>query len=102
MAFFCSFLTQRKHSFWLREEKSSLLLVSRLDQSTEFLLWQRERSGVCSWKGGKWIERNHDPLVGIYFHSRDNKRVHDGRFVEHFNLGRKLSSQQVGEVVRIL
>lgn len=38
---------------------------------------------------------NHDPLVGIYFHSRDNKRVHDGRFVEHFNLGRKLSSEQV-------
>ena len=40
-------------SFWLRQEKESVLLVSRSDQSTEFLLWQHERSGVRSWKGGK-------------------------------------------------
>ena len=31
----------------------SVLLVSRLDQSTEFLLWQHERSRVRSWKGEK-------------------------------------------------
>jgi hypothetical protein len=71
--------------------KESLLLVSLSDQSTGFLLWQHERSGglLLEKGGGKRIERNHDPLVGIISHSRDNKRVHDGRFAEHFNLGRK-------------
>jgi len=42
------------------------------------------------------MERNHDPLAGIIFLSRDNKRLHDGRFAEYFNLGGKLSSQRVG------
>ena len=32
------------------------------------------------------MERNHDPLGGIIFH---DKRMHDGRFAEYFNLGRK-------------
>jgi hypothetical protein len=58
--------------------KESVLLVSRSDQSTEFLLWQHERSGVHSWKGGKggwkgimihWL--------ALFFHSWDDKRLHD-------------------------
>lgn len=34
--------------------------------------------------------------LALFFHSRDDKRLHDGRFAEYFNPGRKLSSQRVG------
>ena len=80
--------------------KESVLLVSRSDQSTEFLLWQHERSGVRSWKGGKGGKGGWKGIMihwsALFFHSQDDKRLHDGRFAEYFNLGRKLSSQQVG------
>ena len=82
--------------------KESVLLVSRSDQSTEFLLWQHERSGVRSWKGGKGGKGGWKGIMihwsALFFHSQDDKRLHDGRFAEYFNLGRKLSFSTSGGV----
>lgn len=79
--------------------KESILLVSRSDQSTEFLLWQHERSGVRSWKGGKggwkgimihWL--------ALFFHSRDDKRLHDGRVCGMFQSWQKALASTSGGV----
>jgi hypothetical protein len=34
--------------------------------------------------------------LAFFFTPGDDKRLHDGRFAEYFNLGRKLSSRRVG------
>jgi hypothetical protein len=75
----------------------SVLLVSRSDQSTEFLLWQHERSRVRSWKGekGGW-KGIMIHWLALFFSPGTTKRLHDGRFAEYFNLGGELLSQRVG------